>query len=135
VRKFLLTILVVIYAIAVVGVPQHTHFCMGKKIGVSLFAKKTSKCSVCGMSEKKGKNGCCKNTKSLAKLNQAHKNANGFNAVQPIYAPVTPAILLATFTFVKSSFLILTKKQINNYHAPPNLWGNKVYVSKRVFLI
>lgn len=50
------------------------HYCMGKKLGVDFYAKKSDKCKRCGMTEKKG--GCCSDEHQFFKIEDLHKNSS-----------------------------------------------------------
>lgn len=73
-KKFIISILAVLYLGLSTGATVHMHFCMGKLIGSSLWHNdKTDLCSKCGMQKKASKNKCCKDEHKIVKIEQDQK--------------------------------------------------------------
>jgi hypothetical protein len=72
VKKFLLSIITLIYMTVSSGIAMEMHYCMGKPAGVDFYKSENEKCSRCGMKEKK--NGCCHDEHKFHKLQDSHKN-------------------------------------------------------------
>jgi hypothetical protein len=111
------------------GIAVNIHYCGGKIKTVSIFAKGDTEKGCCG-SKKKSK-GCCKDKKSFHKVKDNHKSSNcvvlkhnNFNLYQ---APVPVQI---NYSFVKD-----VEQFVLNYHAPPVIYDNPLYLKNRVLLI
>ena len=111
------------------GATIHLHYCMNEFVSWSLWhGEKDSKCSKCGMKEKKG--GCCKDEHKQVKLKTEHQKSGVVQYFQLLDAPalVTP---IADFSF-KVAAVSLTFPVSN---APPKIPRERLYVLHCVFLI
>lgn len=82
-KKFLVTILALIYLGLSSGIAMNVHYCMGKVSSMDLFHNAKDKCSKCGM--KNGTNECCKDEFKIVKLSDSHKLiANDINLFSPV---------------------------------------------------
>jgi hypothetical protein len=80
-KKFLATILAVIYLTTSMGATVHFHYCMGKLFSWDLAGRQDNKdCDHCGMPKgnadkhhKTMKSGCCKDTQTVVKLDKDQK--------------------------------------------------------------
>ena len=126
-KKFLLTILTLIYMTVSSGVAMEIHYCMGKRAGVDLYNTADEKCGRCGMKEKKG--GCCNDEHVFYKLADAHKNVyNDYNAF------VSPVIIVNDLiSFSADIFYPVNTKNI--LKAPPGNYGPPLFVKNCVFRI
>ena len=99
VKKFLLSIVTMLYMTMSSGIAMEIHYCMGKQAGIDFYDTAIEKCGRCGMKEKKG--GCCSDEHKFYKLADAHKNVSSDDNVfvspmaalilQPsLYPPVMP---------------------------------------------
>jgi hypothetical protein len=80
-KKFLVTILAIVYLGVSSGFAMTIHYCMGKVSSVELLSNK-NKCGKCGM---KSDTGCCKDDFKVFKINDAHKLiSNDINIFTPI---------------------------------------------------
>jgi hypothetical protein len=71
VKKFLATILAIIYFTASTGAAVNIHYCMGKlqSMDFGRLAGKKKVCSKCGMANKKG---CCEDKHQVVKLDKKY---------------------------------------------------------------
>ena len=97
VKKLLLTIITFIYLMMSSGIAMEVHYCMGKKLGVEFYSTARSKCSRCGMKEKKG--GCCHDEHKFVKLSNEHKNITADNVFK------APPVNIAAPVFNYTDFL------------------------------
>ncbi len=70
-KKFFASLLILLYFTATTGATVHMHYCMGELQSWQLWhAKKLNrKCSVCGMTKKKG---CCEDRHVVIKVEKKH---------------------------------------------------------------
>lgn len=77
------------YLFASSGIAMDVHFCMGKELGVNFYQAASSKCSKCGMAEKK--DGCCRDEHSFHKLNSDHQNPAVSHITTILFADISHA--------------------------------------------
>lgn len=109
------------------GITMNLHYCGGKLKTVSIFSNNEKGC--CG-SKKKSK-GCCKDKTTVIKVQENH-HAN------KIVQVCNPTVHLLAFVPTQLLFNLPLSNEINitsNYHAPPVLYDNPLYLKHRVFLI
>jgi hypothetical protein len=128
-KKFTIILFAFFYLTVTSGIAVNIHYCGGKIKTVSLFAKGDTEKGCCG-SKKKSK-GCCKDKKSFHKVKDNHKSSNcvvlkhiGFNLYQ------APAPMHINYSYVKD-----VEQFVLNYHAPPVIYDNPLYLKNRVLLI
>lgn len=99
-KKFVTTILAVIYLSTSMGATVHLHYCMGKLFSWSLTDKDNKSCGYCGMPESSmgrhymavKKDGCCKDKHARIQLDKDQKtteDAYTFLGLSLIALPVT----------------------------------------------
>ncbi len=71
-KKFLVTILSVLYMASAMGATLHVHYCMGKIAEVGFSHNEEDRCSKCGMKKADRNKGCCKDEYKTFKTND-HK--------------------------------------------------------------
>lgn len=71
-KKFIVTILAVLYLGVSSGATVHFHYCMGQLVEWGLISKESEKCSKCGMKAGTTKN-CCKKENKQIKIASAQK--------------------------------------------------------------
>lgn len=131
-KRFLVTILALVYISSSTGASIHTHYCMGKLADWSMGQKDSKTCGLCGM-EKNNKedNGCCRDEHKFVKSDTDQKTAQaGFQFVQ-ITSLALPVSLIAIPLPHSSS--VTAQNPVS--HAPPRGAGVAVYIRNRVFLI
>ncbi|RYD79988.1 MAG: hypothetical protein EOP53_08765 [Sphingobacteriales bacterium] len=104
-KKFLLSILTLMYMTVSSGIAMEIHYCMGERAGADLYSTGSDKCGRCGMKEQ-NKKGCCHDDHKFYKLEDSHKksaNELSFNVgdfcVQqdlPVYNWVIPTAITKT---------------------------------------
>ena len=112
VKKSLVFIITFIYMSISTGIAMEIHYCMGKRVGVELFASGNDKCGRCGMTEKKG--GCCSDEHKFYKLTTDQKTVSNdydFHSPATVLDKVyySPVVLFARNAALKTS---------NNSHPP-----------------
>jgi|SRR5882724_8869531 len=91
-KRFLATILAVLYLSTSIGATIHMHYCMGEFVSWELMHKKnpTNNCEKCGMPISK-KKGCCDDRHAIIKVKGEHKLSNNdvyfFKCFYGIYKP------------------------------------------------
>lgn len=126
-KKFLVSILVLVYLAVSGGVAINIHYCMGQVASVDLMHN-SDKCGKCGMLD--SENDCCKDEFKMVKVEDSHKLiSNDININTPI----------ALIDNSKSSFdtdllYTLLGSEYNN-HSPPEPPAVSLYILYNVFRI
>ena len=81
-KKFIVSILAVLYLSSSIGATVHLHYCMDKLIGWSLEHQKDNRCSKCGMIKKQKGKACCKDEYKQLKLQNDQKAAASYQVMQ-----------------------------------------------------
>lgn len=126
-KKFLVTILAVIYLATSTGTTINIHYCMGKKYDLQFFNHK--KCSKCGM--RINKPGCCKTEYQLCKIKDNHIGSENV---------AIPFIHFSIIYFFNSALIINSVPLkpvaiINSSHSPPLYNGIPAYISHCIYRI
>ncbi len=125
-KKILTILLCLTYTFVACGFTINLHYC-GGKIKSASFLKITEE-GCCGTKEKS--KGCCKDKSTFFKIKDNHKlDSAPKTANQTLQINVIVTELL--FCLPKSSIA----SSILNYHAPPVLYDNPIYLKHQVFLI
>lgn len=131
-KKFIVTILAMLYISSVTGATIHMHYCMGKLADWGLGQNKSKTCGECGMEKSDEKNnGCCKDEHKFIKnttdqkITESSIKLTGMlgTAILPGYTEL-PSIKISSLT---------EKNPVSN--APPRSKGIAVYILNRTFLI
>ena len=126
-KKFIVTILALVYLVSSAGATIHLHYCMDELVNWSLSEKPANNCENCGM-EKDG--GCCKDEHHFIKSNIDQKTAESYIQLSQILAITGP-----TF-FIIPSELYFSKKAIHaTSHVPPNSSDGDILIRNCVFRI
>jgi len=130
VKRFLVSILAILYMATASGAVVHIHYCMGVLVGADLDLKDEHTCGKCGMA-KKMRGGCCKDEYKVLKTDQSSQAAKVIFTVSP--APgITPK---STFYLIESP-IYERAHTINFANAPPPLWRScPIYIQFRNFRI
>jgi hypothetical protein len=137
-KKFVTTILTLIYLSTSMGATVHLHYCMGKLFSWSLIDKDSKNCGQCGM-PKSGmnghcmavKDGCCKDKHAHVQIDKDQKTT------ESVYKFLTPSFvaLPATMTTLSDGY---TASYITGYHttnAPPEPDKVPLFIRHCTFLI
>ncbi|MDQ2753349.1 MAG: hypothetical protein M3R72_10045 [Bacteroidota bacterium] len=112
-KKFIATILSVLYLIASSGATFSSHYCMGKYIGWDVSAPAKNKCSNCGMT-KENRTGCCNDKHQTLQLQKDQLATN------VIAVPGNTIIYLNThYPSLTQSFFTAGIKGVQTAHSPP----------------
>lgn len=126
-KKTVIILLAAFYLIIASGVTFNLHYCGGKLKTVSLFSNNEEGC--CG-SKKKSK-GCCKDKTTLIKVEDSHQLSH--------IAKVNSANIISLATLSVQLLFNLESgsdaEPTPNYHSPPVLYDNPLYLKNQVFLI
>ncbi|MFT3681520.1 MAG: hypothetical protein QM791_14715 [Ferruginibacter sp.] len=127
-KKFIVSILALLYLGVSSGVAMEIHYCMGKQAGVELYGSDDDHCGKCGMKEKKG--GCCSDEHKFYKLEDSHKNVS--NDLQ-LEAPV--AIITTHFPEYYFERISDPVARSLKSHSPPLYPGLSACILNCVFRI
>jgi hypothetical protein len=131
-KKFIVSILAVLYLGLSTGATVHMHFCMGKFVGSSLWNnEKSDLCSKCGMEKKASKNKCCKDETKVVKIEQDQK----------VTIPLDHSVDVTSIEILQNSFaapiLIINSSIEEAFHsnAPPLAFKAPIYLRNCDFRI
>ena len=131
-KKFLATILAVLYLATTTGATVHLHYCMDKLFELNLWASEQDECSKCGMeTSQQTDNGCCKDEHKQVKLENDHfKSAVAFLAM-----PLTETALPVHFNEISPVLFSSVSEENPRSHAPPRSCGLAIYKRNCIFRI
>lgn len=122
-KKFLVTILAVIYLATTTGATLHMHYCMGKIFSVDMVKK--DGCSKCGMQTNEG---CCKDEFKVIKVNDNHQ----LTANEIHFAP-SFAVLTNQYNITEPVFFDAATSSSTHNNSPPNSSGTSLCILNCVF--
>jgi hypothetical protein len=132
VKKFIVTILALIYITTSTGATVHLHYCMGQLADWGLGSDKSKTCSSCGMGENdQKKHDCCKDEHKFLKNENDQKYAEASLQLAQLLAIALPP---SCFEIQPPLFSSLTRGNPMS-HAPPRPPSVAVYIRNCVFLI
>jgi hypothetical protein len=125
-KRFIVTILALLYFTVSSGMVMNIHYCMGKIRSVKLQA--TAK-KMCGCKKQQEKKSCCKTEHKLIKVQDSHKaSAAGIDIAAPVaLLPEQP------FQVYTPAATIVRLHSVNN-NSPPGT-GTDIYLRNCVFRI
>lgn len=131
-KKFIVTILALIYLTATTGATVHLHYCMGELVELNLSPSETGKCGKCGMDKAPDvDNGCCKDEQNQVKVENDHyKSDVAFKAMDFV-----TFLLPISYTQIPPIILISTGEENLRSHAPPRSCYLAIYKRNCVFRI
>jgi len=130
-KRFLTTILALIYLSTSIGATVHLHYCMGKLVNWDFRQAKSHKCSKCGMDklENSGENGCCKDEFKKIKNEKDQKTTETtLNLINHSHSVILSQIELAAINISP----IAEANPVSN--APPRSELD-IYIRNCVFLV
>lgn len=131
-KRFVVTILTLIYLGTATGTSVNLHYCMGKLAELSLWQNESKTCGKCGMEEADNKdNGCCKDEHKQLKVDDDHKLAASIYSWN-ILSAALPTMVFFHFNFTEALF---TSEEFPVSNAPPFVAKTPTYLRLRVFLI
>ena len=101
-KKFVATILAVVYLSTSIGATVHLHYCMGKLLNWSLTDKDNKNCGQCGMPKSISRNcmafkdGCCKDKHAHVQLDKDQSTTDAVYTALSIPFIALP-VAMATF--------------------------------------
>ncbi len=133
-KRFIVSILAILYMASSSGAVVHLHYCMGRLIEASIGdnGKDNHDCSHCGM-KKKSNGGCCKDEQKVFKVDNAHQQsakilfepAKIFNALT---SPLSPRESAPVYTF--RDYIVIAS------NGPPLIWRTlPIYIQIQNFRI
>lgn len=128
-KKAVIAILAILYVTVASGVVVNVHYCMGKIASVEYGYDNHDKCGNCGMAAAK-KNGCCHTEYKLVKVDDDHRLAE---AQMPFLA--APALLPVPVSAFPEPLSSGQNDLARQYHSPPDVRSNAVYLRNCVFRI
>ena len=122
-KKFLVTILALVYLATTTGATLHMHYCMGEIYSVDL-AKKDG-CTKCGM---EAGDDCCTDELTVIKVKDNHQLiSNDIN-----FAPSLVA-LLPNYNIAPPAINEIALTSATNNNSPPGSSGTSLYIINSVF--
>ena len=114
-KKLLVALLMLIYAVPLFATEVHVHYCMNKVTGWSLVSSsKNLDCNKCGMKDAK----CCKDEIKIVKSANENYFVSTVKYQGGFKYEFTPKVIetyIDTFDYKKASI------RLPQYHAPPDL--------------
>lgn len=131
-KKFIVSIIAVLYLFASTGAAVNVHYCMGKMADWSLGHKNSKACGYCGMKNSvKKNNGCCTDEHKFIKNEDDQKAGSSFQLNLKQIAAELPLSYFSYDTEFTGS--ITEDHPISN--SPPRSGNVPLYLFKRTFLI
>jgi hypothetical protein len=126
--KFFASILFsIFYLTSTSGITVNAHYCGGKIKHISFFKGNEKNC--CG--KKKMSKNCCKDKAAYFKVKDNHQSSDLLKSPTP-----TSKISLSVLPVFEHDFAFDHQNNpVLNYHAPPVLYDNPIYLQHRVLLI
>jgi len=131
-KKFLVTILALIYLSTSIGATVHMHYCMGKLADWGLEHNKSKTCGQCGMEKSNEKdNGCCKDEHKFIKNDTDQKVVeSSFQLME-----VLVVAIVSDYTDLPIIQISSVTEENPSSHAPPRSSSIAIYILQRTFLI
>ena len=126
-KKFLVTILALVYLISSAGATMHLHYCMDKLVSWSLSERPGNLCENCGM---EANGGCCKDEQHFIKNNTDQKTAESDIQLLQISAIATPTPFIIT-----SGLYFSQEAKHTTSYSPPDNSGVDILIRNCVFRI
>ncbi|MBI3518894.1 MAG: hypothetical protein HY062_06005 [Bacteroidetes bacterium] len=112
------------------GITVSLHYCGGKFKSISFFDIGVDESGCCG--NKMKSKGCCDEKATFIKVKDNHHSSNTVNIVYNHFKILDAVLPINIFKFPKESNVAYCTL---NYHAPPVLYDNPLYLKHRVLLI
>lgn len=127
-KKAVIAILALLYMTIASGVVVNVHYCMGRIASVEYGYNDHDHCGKCGMTSKQSN--CCHTEYKLVKLDDAHRLVEAQVAVMAL-----PAELPAYTSLFPPPPAGEEHYFARQYHSPPDVRSNEVYLHNCVFRI
>lgn len=119
--------LFLVYGAASIGATVHSHYCMDKFAGWSLWHADNEQCGKCGMDE--NKNDCCKDEHQSVKLKTEHEKTT----VAFTQATDAPVCVIGNIVVPERTVFTLTTTTFPD--VPPELPSQQLHILHCTFLI
>jgi hypothetical protein len=131
-KKFIISILAVLYLGTSIGAVLHMHYCMGKLADWGIGHNKSKTCGGCGMEKSNEKdNGCCTDEHKFVKNDTDQKVVESyFHLKEAMAVALLPDYIELPLIQISS---VTEENPVSN--APPRRSGVAVYLLNRTFLI
>jgi hypothetical protein len=129
-KRILLILFSVLYLFTVSGVALNLHYCGEELRTVSVVLKPAQK-GCCG-SKKMMKGKCCKNSIHYVKVSSDQQNVH--SAKVPVNC-LKKVVLFAPLLIDEQAYVSLETKKYTDYHSPPIIPKDLLYIENRVLLI
>jgi hypothetical protein len=126
-KKSLIILFASFYLIIASGLTVSLHYCGGKLKEISFLNHENDK-GCCG--KKKMSKNCCKDKITYFKVRDSHESSHLLKTPVPSYKITDIALPIFEHNFSESVSAIIL-----NYHAPPVIYDNPLYLKHRVLLI
>ena len=130
-KKFIVSILALVYLSSSTGTSVDIHYCMGKLVNWTFSHTEGKSCDKCGMEKKGSDSGCCKDEQKFLKNTDDQKAAS--NVVQLFQ--VAGADLPVQQQYHHASFPVSLTEEYPLSNAPPLSGAVSLHVRNCVFLI
>ena len=124
-KKFLVTILAIVYITVSSGATINMHYCMGKLMNWDLtnIHNPQSKCGTCGM-EKSGHKGCCTDKQKILQIEKNQKKS------EPAFQSLISSSEATTVSYTELPFANIFSFVTGNpgTHAPPRLGTVPIFI-------
>ena len=127
-KKTFIILLASFYLIVISGLTVSLHYCGGKLKEISLFSSGNED-GCCG--NKKKSKGCCKDKTTLIKVDDDHQSSHLLKVPIPSFKITIEQLPVYEYNFSSTHVIAI----ILNYHAPPVIYDNPLYLKHRVLLI
>ena len=127
-KKLLIILFATFYLMLTSGLNISLHYCGGKLKEVSLFSNGNED-GCCGT--KKKSKGCCKEKTAFIKVKDNHFGGNNVKIFNSPIKSIPPPVFNQLFEIQKADIAYT----VLNYHAPPVLYDNPLYLKNRVLII
>ena len=126
-KKFIISIVAVLYITISSGIVFNVHYCMGKinSVKVDLLVK-----NICSCGSKKETKGCCKTEHKFIKIEDNHQASFADVVFQ---SPVQNIPII--YNLINTPLMQINEINTFNNHSPPLLSKQYSYIRNCVFLI
>lgn len=127
-KKSLLILFAFFYLVLASGLSISLHYCGGEVESVSLFSADNEE-GCCGTEEKS--KGCCQEKVAFLKVKDSHFSGSGLKVLNSSVKSIPAPVFNQLFEIQNAGIIY----SILNYHAPPVLYDNPIYLENRVLII
>jgi hypothetical protein len=128
-KKFIVSILAVLYLSTSMGATIQLHYCMGKLVDWGVWHNSSSKCSNCGM--EKNHKGCCKDEYKQLKNDKDQKLSENFAQLNKPLTEIVPV----SFQVYSVSLPFILSHAFTKANAPPRSCNTPLGIMNCVFRI